>query len=87
LVQRGISHLRTNIAANFYHLRIANQPNGIRDKNVAESVAGTVTICDQAGNYLVPARVHRWAASPQVGEVGIDQKADRYLALDIEPYG
>jgi hypothetical protein len=77
--------MRTNVGADFYHLRIANEPNGIVERETAERLAGTVQICDENGIPLGPERVHRWAASAQIP--GYPSKADLDLAIDIDPNG
>ena len=85
LIARGTSYLITNVGADFYHLRIANDPVGILDRQTAQRLAGTVQICDAGGKPMVPARVHRWAASPQ--NIPLPQVADSQLPIDIEPNG
>jgi hypothetical protein len=74
LVARISSPIRTNVGADFYHLNIANAPKGILARQTADKVAGTVQICDEDGQPLMPARIHRWAASPQIP--GLPQVAD-----------
>jgi hypothetical protein len=85
LVQCGTSDMRTNVGADFYHLRVANEPKGIAGRETAKRLAGTVQICDENEIPLGPERIHRWAASAQIP--GYPSKADLDLAIDIDPNG
>lgn len=85
LIARRISDSRTNIDADFYHLRIANDPTGTQRRQTAEKVAGTVEIRDEHGTVVAPIRVHRWAASPFIP--GFPEKSDLQLPIDIDANG
>jgi len=85
LVARGVTFGRTNIGADFYHLKIINDPKGALHRETAEKVAGTVQICDEKGTPLVPARLHRWAASPFIP--GRPHQSDLQLPIDIDANG
>lgn len=85
LVACRTSDARTNVGADFYHLKIANDPTGTLNRQTAEKVVGTVQICDQYGQPLAPARVHRWAASPYIP--GFPNASDLQLPIDIDANG
>ncbi len=69
----------------FYHLRIANEPAGITDRQTAEKVAARVQISREDGTSAANERLHRWEDSPGPAEAG--KSADRLLPLDIPPSG
>jgi hypothetical protein len=85
LVEKGTSEIRSNIQADFHYLRVANDPEGSQQRETAKKVAGTVSIFDNLGKLLAPARVHRWAASPQIP--GYPATADLQLPIDIDANG
>jgi hypothetical protein len=71
----------------FYHLKIANEPSGVTDRKIAESVAARVQIFHEDGRPAADERLMRWEDSPGPGDPGVGKMADRLLPLDIPPAG
>jgi hypothetical protein len=69
----------------FYHLKIANEPTGTVDREIAKKVAGRVQMFHENGTPAAKDRLHRWEHKPGPKEAG--KGADDLLAQDIPPNG
>jgi len=69
----------------FYHIKIANEPRGSVDKEVAKMVSGRVEILLPDRTQVCALKLHRWRHSAGPAEAG--KSADILQSQDIQPNG